>query len=84
MTSLLLSDAPADDRKRLESDGLNVAVLDATPHEEHARTLYAELRRLDALGVDILIAERAENHGLGEAINDRLNRAASKFSTDLD
>ena len=83
MTSLLLSDAPAADRKRLESEGLKVAVLEARPHEDHARTLYAELRRLDSLGVDILIAECAADHGLGEAINDRLRRAAHKFSTDL-
>jgi hypothetical protein len=42
---------------------------------DYARALYAELRRLDALGVDILIAEPSADPDLGEAINDRLARA---------
>jgi len=82
MTSLLLSHNPEMDRIRLESEGRSVAVLAATRPEEHARNLYGELRRLDALGVDILIAEMATNVGIGLAINDRLSRAATKLSTD--
>ncbi len=82
MTSLLISRAPEADRIRLEKEGRSVAVLRATKPLNYARELYAELRRLDALGVDILIAEPAANTPLGMAINDRLTRAASKFSID--
>lgn len=81
MTSLLLSHNPESDRKRLEAEGRTVAVLEATKLEDHARNLYGELRRLDALGVDILIAEMATNVGIGLAINDRLSRAATKLPT---
>jgi L-threonylcarbamoyladenylate synthase len=42
----------------------------------YAQRLYAELRALDAAGVDLLIAELAPEEGLGVAINDRLRRAA--------
>jgi len=82
LTSLLISAQPDIDRERLESEGLQVAIFRAPPINEHARTLYSELRRLDALNVDVLIAEPASDDGLGEAINDRLNRASHKFSTD--
>jgi L-threonylcarbamoyladenylate synthase len=82
LTSLLLSQDPNTDRRRLEKEGRTVAVLSAKPAQDYARTLYAELRKLDALGVDILIAETAPTSGIGLAINDRLTRAASKFSTD--
>jgi L-threonylcarbamoyladenylate synthase len=82
MTSLLLSHRPEADRRRLEAEGRTVAVLAATNLDDHARNLYGELRRLDALGVDILIAEMATNVGIGRAINDRLSRAATKLSID--
>jgi len=82
MTSLLLSHTPEEDRLRLEKEGRSVAILKAKKTDQYARDLYAELRRMDALGVDILIAEPAPNIGLGHAINDRLSRAASKFSID--
>lgn len=82
MTSLLLSDAPMTDKARLEGEGLTVALLRASTPAEYAKNLYSELRRLDALGVDVLIAERAPQEGLGEAINDRLSRAAHSFSTE--
>jgi L-threonylcarbamoyladenylate synthase len=82
MTSLLLSHDADTDRRRLEAEGRTVAVLSARPNKDYAKILYAELRKLDALGVDILIAEAAPSSGLGLAINDRLTRAASKFSTD--
>ncbi len=82
MTSLLLSVTPEADHDRLVAEGHRVAVLKATDAVSHARSLYAELRRLDSLGFDFLIAEAAPNSGLGEAINDRLRRAASKLSID--
>lgn len=76
-TALLLSRNPAADGARLREDGRTVAILSAGEDTAHARRLYAELRRLDALGVDILIAELAGEGGLGRAINDRLSRAAA-------
>lgn len=81
-TSLLLTDNPTQEAKRLESQGLSIAVLHASAPEDHARTLYAELRRLDQLGVDILVAERSPDQELGRAINDRLTRAGHGFSID--
>jgi len=41
-----------------------------------ARGLYAALRDLDALGVDVVIAALPPAVGLGEAVGDRLRRAA--------
>lgn len=45
---------------------------------EAARNLFAALRRLDAAGVDLILAEQFPGEGLGLAINDRLRRAAAK------
>jgi L-threonylcarbamoyladenylate synthase len=81
MTSLHLSLDVDADRARFESKGLTVAVLNASDPKSYAHRLYAELRRLDQLGVDVLIAEESENSGMGLAINDRLHRAKSTFST---
>jgi L-threonylcarbamoyladenylate synthase len=43
--------------------------------EEAAKNLYAALHHLDASHLDVIIIEKLPNHGLGEAINDRINRA---------
>ncbi len=43
---------------------------------EAAANLFARLRELDARGPTLIVAELAPEHGLGEAINDRLRRAA--------
>ena len=75
-TALRLSAHPDADAARLRAQGLTVATLPAGDPAQHARRLYAELRRLDALGVDVLVAELAPDAGLGRAINDRLRRAA--------
>ena len=48
---------------------------------EAAARLYAALRRLDALGADLILADRVPNTGLGLAINDRLRRAAAAGGT---
>ncbi len=45
---------------------------------EAARNLYAALHRLDKLNLDIIIAERLPDNGLGKTINDRLKRAVEK------
>ena len=44
---------------------------------EAARELFAALRALDMSGAELLVAERAPEHGLGRAINDRLRRASA-------
>ncbi len=77
-TALLLSSDPDADAARMRREGRRVAVLRAGDPRQHARLLYAELRRLDDLDVDVLIAERADDEGLGRAINDRLARAAHR------
>lgn len=43
---------------------------------EAAKNLFAHLRMLDALPIDIIYAEPVPNRGLGGAINDRLRRAS--------
>ena len=45
---------------------------------EAAANLFAAIRRLDALHLDLIIAEPIPEAGLGRAIMDRLRRAASK------
>jgi L-threonylcarbamoyladenylate synthase len=44
---------------------------------DYARTLFAALRNLDAVGVDVIIVEGVSEEGLGIAVMDRLRRAAS-------
>lgn len=44
---------------------------------EAARNLFAGMRRLDALNLDVILAEFLPEEGLGRAINDRLRRAAA-------
>jgi len=46
--------------------------------DEIAHNLYAGLRALDALGVDDILVTAVPREGLGEAIADRLARAAAK------
>ncbi len=45
--------------------------------KEAASHLYAALHRLDALNLDVIIAEKFPDNQLGRAINDRLKRAAA-------
>ena len=45
---------------------------------EAAKELYAALHRLDKLNLDVIIAERFPDIGLGTTINDRLQRAVEK------
>jgi L-threonylcarbamoyladenylate synthase len=44
---------------------------------EAAARLYASLRALDAGGVEVIAVAPIPSHGIGEAINDRLARAAA-------
>ena len=76
-TSLRIAPDPRAEADRLRAQGWAVEILPAPADPaQHARRLYAELRRLDALGVDVLVAEPAQGVGLGRAVNDRLARAA--------
>lgn len=43
---------------------------------EAAANLFAALHRLDAMNLDVIVADRVPDTGLGPAINDRLCRAA--------
>lgn len=44
---------------------------------EAAANLFAALHRLDALGLDLIVADTVPNEGLGAAINDRLSKASA-------
>jgi L-threonylcarbamoyladenylate synthase len=46
---------------------------------EAATNLFRSLRELDAQGLDLIVAEKLPDAGLGAAINDRLSRAATKL-----
>ena len=46
--------------------------------KEAARKLYAALHRLDKSDIDVIIAEKFPNEGLGKTLNDRLERAVKK------
>jgi L-threonylcarbamoyladenylate synthase len=55
-------------------------VLDLSPEgrlDEAAKNLFAYLRELDALGLPVIAVAPIPEQGLGEAINDRLRRAAA-------
>jgi L-threonylcarbamoyladenylate synthase len=47
--------------------------------QEAAAKLYDSLHELDHLNLDVIIAERFPNNGLGRSINDRLQRATFSF-----
>lgn len=46
--------------------------------QEAAARLFKALRELDSVEIDIILAEKVPDFGLGRAINDRLERAAAK------
>jgi L-threonylcarbamoyladenylate synthase len=43
-----------------------------------AAALFSAMRKMDSANIDVIIAERFPNEGIGMAINDRLERAAFK------
>ena len=62
-----------------KAEGTNVRVLSETGDlTEAAANLFDKLHELDNLGLKFIRAEEAPALGLGEAINDRLRRAASR------
>jgi L-threonylcarbamoyladenylate synthase len=46
--------------------------------KEAAKNLYAALHRLDKLNLDMIIAERLPDVGIGKTLNDKLQRATKK------
>lgn len=46
--------------------------------DEAAKNLYASMHKMDAMGFDLLIAQKLPNKGIGKSINDRLARACKK------
>lgn len=46
--------------------------------EEAAKNLYAAMHRLDKINLDMIIAQRVPDVGLGKTINDKLQRATHK------
>lgn len=51
---------------------INGSLKEATAH------LYAALHKLDKMDLDIIVAERLPDYGLGKSINDRLERATKQ------
>jgi L-threonylcarbamoyladenylate synthase len=61
-----------------------VAVLNLSPAgdlREAAANLFSFMQHLDASGASVIAVEPVPKHGLGEAINDRLSRAAAPRDT---
>ena len=54
-----------------------LALLDSSNLEEAAKNLFAALREFDKMKIDVVLAERVPDTGIGRAINDRLRRAAA-------
>jgi L-threonylcarbamoyladenylate synthase len=48
-----------------------------------ASKLYNAMHQLDKMNLDLIIAERLPEYGLGVSINDRLERASKKMNTQL-
>ena len=68
----------ADDAFALRAGTLGAEILDRTEDlVEYARTLYSSLRSADERGVRVLIAVLPPPGGLGDAIRDRLTKAAA-------
>ncbi|MDH4459802.1 MAG: L-threonylcarbamoyladenylate synthase [Flectobacillus sp.] len=58
-----------------ERDVLQVVLSEAGDLQKAAKELYAALHHLDENNLDVIIAERFPNEGLGKTLNDRLERA---------
>jgi len=74
---LIASESVASTTAALQAKQRQVACLRITtdPHT-CARDLYAQLRKLDQLGADVILVEQPPSHAEWQGINDRLRRAA--------
>lgn len=71
---LLAFTAPADSGRFHQVEILSPA----GDLREATSRFFSALRRLDAAGLDLIVAETFPEHGLGRALNDRLRRAAHR------
>lgn len=75
----LLRLAKPDEPLRIANDFAEVEELTSDSELRNAAAqFFAALRRLDAAGLDVILAEPFPNEGLGRALNDRLNRACHR------
>jgi L-threonylcarbamoyladenylate synthase len=61
-------------------DGLDAEAIElepAGPPEDYARVLYERLRQADRLGAEVIVVVPPPAGGIGDAVRDRLRRAAS-------
>ncbi|MFM7632594.1 MAG: L-threonylcarbamoyladenylate synthase [Betaproteobacteria bacterium] len=74
---LIASQSVASTTAALQAKQRQVACLCITTDPQtYARDLYAQLRRLDQLGADVILVEQPPSHAEWQGINDRLRRAA--------
>ena len=62
---------------RRETDASVVTLATVASADEYAYVLYSALRQADDLGVDVVLAVRPSDDGIGRAVLDRLRRAAA-------
>ncbi len=75
--SVVPGEAVLDFAGQLPSFGPRLDLSPAGDLTEAASRLYSALRTLDAAGPSVIAVAPIPHHGLGEAINDRLRRAAA-------
>lgn len=74
---LIASESVASTTAALQAKQRQVACLCITADPQtYARDLYAQLRKLDQLGADVILVEQPPSHAEWQGINDRLRRAA--------
>ncbi|MER3329146.1 MAG: L-threonylcarbamoyladenylate synthase [Candidatus Kapaibacterium sp.] len=72
---LLLSQTVYSDREK----STIIVINNKSNRTTAAKNLYSDLHQLDNMNLDLIIAERWEESGLGNAINDRLARASLNY-----
>lgn len=67
-------------RSEIEDDAIDVqiALSKTGSMQESASNLYDVLHQLDKMELDVIIAEKFPDYGLGKSINDRLTRATKR------
>ena len=72
------SKAVAAEAARLRSQGQQAGIIDFKGDtEEAARFFFARLRALDRQGTDVILCAGVPEQGLGEAVMDRMRKAAA-------
>jgi L-threonylcarbamoyladenylate synthase len=65
-------------KEKLSGVEKHIRLSESGNEEEAARNLYAALHEMDALHLDLIIAEWFEDRGLGKTLNDRLMKASNR------